>query len=258
MRRWLALVLLLAAAVARAEWLPPRLDRLVNDYSGVLSAEQAAGLERRLVAFADSTSNQVVVVITPTLEGDDEQSAAQRLGERWGVGQSRFDNGLVILIKSKTPDEDWGAVALATGYGVEGALPDVFCKRIIDDRMLPALGEGDYYGAVVAALDVVEPAMRGEYSFGQYRDDERRAALRALLPLIVFFVAVIVALVLYYKKHPDQWNNTGRGGGGGGGIYLGGFPGSFGDGRGSSGGSFGGFGGFGGGSFGGGGASGRF
>lgn len=257
MKRLLILGCLLLATMAglRAEWLPEKPNRLVNDYSGILSAEQAAELEQRLVAFNDSTSNQIVIVITPTIEGDDEQAAAQRVGEAWGVGQDEFDNGLVILIKSKTEEEDWGAVALATGYGVEGVLPDIYCKRIIDDEMLGPLGEGDYYRALAQALAVIEPAMRGEYSYAQYRKDERRAALLALIPLLGFIGVVILLIVIYYKKHPDEWNNMGRGGGG---VFLGGMTGGFGNGRGSSGGSFGGFGGFGGGSFGGGGASGRF
>ena len=259
MRRLLVFWSLLLAATfgLRAEWLPERPARLVNDYSGILDAQQLQALESRLVAFNDSTSNQIVVVITPTIEGDDENAAAQRVGEVWGVGQAEFDNGLVILIKSKTEEENWGAVALATGYGVEGVLPDVYCKRIIDDEMLGPLGEGDYYRALVQALDIIEPAMRGEYSYSQYRKDARHAALMALLPLIGIFAVVIILLVIYFRKHPDEWNNMGRGGGGGG-VFFGGMPGGFGSGRNLSGGSFGGFGGFGGGSFGGGGASGRF
>ena len=253
-KMFILLLMALVALPAWAEWLPTKPQTLVNDYSGILTAEQVSGLEQRLVAFNDSTSNQIVVVVTPTIGGDDEDAAAQRLGEAWGVGQKEFDNGVVILIKSKTEDENWGAVAIATGYGAEGALPDLFCKRIIDDQMLPALGDGDYYRAIVKALDVIEPAMAGEYSFAQYRKDERRNALMAMLPLLALFAVAIILVVRDVKKHPDHW----RGGGSGGGMYIGGFPGSFGGGRGSSGGFGGGFGGFGGGSFGGGGASGRF
>lgn len=245
---------------AHAEWLPQKSDRLVNDYSGMLTATQLQALEQRLVAFDDSTSNQVLVVITPTLDGDDENAAAQRLGEKWGVGQEAFDNGVVILIKSKTADENWGAVAIATGYGVEGALPDLFCKRIIDDCMLAPLGDGDYYAAITAALDVMLPVLAGEYSYAQYRDDQRREDMISLAVLLGIIVAVVVALCIYAKKHPGGWGN---GGGLGGGTYLGGpVGGTWGSGTWGGGsfgnGSFGGFGGFGGGSFGGGGASGRF
>lgn len=249
----LLLTLTVCSASAHAEWLPERTNRLVNDYSGMLTAQQCETLEQRLVAFDDSTSNQILVVITPTIEGDDENAAAQRIGQAWGVGQAEFMNGVVILIKSKTEDEDWGAVAISTGYGVEGALPDVFCKHIIDERMLSPLGEGRYYDAICAALDIIEPVLAGEYSYAQYRRDERREGLIALGVFGLFIAIVIVLLVVWAKKHPDQWRGGGSGLGGGGGTYFGGFPTG-----GHSSGSFGGFGGFGGGSFGGGGASGRF
>ena len=247
---------ILNSAQAQTEWLPEKTNRLVNDYSGILTAEQAQALEQRLVAFNDSTSNQVLIVITPTIEGDDEDAAAQRIGQAWGVGQEEFNNGVVILIKSKTPEENWGAVAIATGYGVEGVLPDLFCKRIIDNQMLGALGDGEYYRALTKALDVILPVLAGEYSYAQYNKDRKRRGAIAALIAVAFMVLVIVLVARYAKKHPDQWNNHGTGGGGG--MIFGGPIGGTWRGGVSSGSSFGGFGGFGGGSFGGGGASGRF
>ena len=248
-------------AQAQTGWLPEKSNRLVNDYSGILSESQRGSLEQRLVAFNDSTSNQIVVVITPTLGGDDENTVAQRIGQSWGVGQKAFDNGLVILIKSKTAEENWGAVAIATGYGLEGALPDVACKHIIDEEMLSRLGDGDYYGAINNALDVIEPIASGEYSYAQYRADERRNTLVGL-GIFVGLIALVVGLLVYYaKKHPDEFNNRGGGSSGSnGGIFFGGFPIGMGGSRGGGFGGFGGggFGGFGGGGFGGGGASGRF
>ena len=118
--------------------------------------------------------------------------------------------------------------------------------------MLERLGDGEYYRAIVAALDIIEPVLAGEYSYAQYRKDERRKGLIALGVFVLFITIVIVLMVVWAKKHPDQWNNSGTGGSG---VYFGGFP-SGGHHGGFSGG--GGFGGFGGGSFGGGGASGRF
>ena len=246
------IAVLLCAAGTQAQWLPEKTNRLVNDYSGMLTPSQQSELEQRLVAFNDSTSNQILVIITPTIGGDDEDAAAQRIGQAWGVGQQEFNNGVVILIKSKTEEENWGAVAISTGYGTEGALPDLFCKRIIDDHMLERLGDGEYYRAIVAALDIIEPVLAGEYSYAQYRKDERRKGLIALGVFVFFITIVIVLMVVWAKKHPDQWTNSGSGGSG---VYFGGFP-SGGHHGGFSGG--GGFGGFGGGSFGGGGASGRF
>lgn len=244
------------ATLSQAQWLPEKTNRLVNDYSGMLSSSQAADLEHRLEAFSDSTSNQVLVIITPTLGGDDENAVAQRIGQSWGVGQKDFNNGVVILIKSKTDEENWGAVAIATGYGAEGALPDLFCKRIIDDCMLSPLGNGDYYKAIDEALEVILPVLAGEYSYAQYRKDERRSLLLALGSMLLIIVALVVVLRSYAKKHPEQFHNNN--GGKGGGMWFGGPVGGSSWGGRSSWGGGSSWGGFGGGSFGGGGASGRF
>ena len=109
------LALVLSSGAIHAQWLPEKSNRLVNDYSGILSEQQCSTLEQRLVAFNDSTSNQILVVITPTLGGDDENAVAQRIGQAWGVGHAAVKNGVVILIKSKTVEEDVGAVAISTG-----------------------------------------------------------------------------------------------------------------------------------------------
>ena len=255
---FLFLLCALGTAVAQTEWTPERTNHLVNDYSGILSESQREEIEQRLVAFNDTTSNQILVVITPSLYGDDEDAVAQRIGQQWGVGQKEFNNGVVILIKSKTEEENWGAVAIATGYGVEGALPDIFCKRIIDDEMLPSLGEGEYYRALVKALDVIEPVLCGEYSYAQYRRDERAAGLKALGALVLFCLIAFVVVLIYSKKHPEKFNGNNWRGGSGGGVYFGGTPGGFWSSGGGGFSSGGGFGGFGGGGFGGGGASGRF
>ena len=250
-------ICLLLPLAAHAEWLPAKSNRLVNDYSHILTDEQLSTLEQRLVTFNDSTSNQIVIVITPTLHGDEAINLATRIGHEWGVGQKELSNGLVILIKSKTQEEPSGDVAIATGYGVEGALPDAFCKRIIDDQMIDPLSEGEYYNALVKALDIIEPVLRGEYSYAEYKKNERTSALIGLLVVLGFVGVPVVAAYIYNKKHPN--NNNGNHGGNRNhtsGSYPW-FMGSGHSGR-SSGWGGGGFGGFGGGGFGGGGASGKF
>lgn len=251
------LLLLAGPLFAQQGWCPKPTDRLVNDYSGMLSVKERETLEHRLVAFNDSTSNQILVVITPTLHGEDIMEVGTRIGHTWGVGQEQWDNGLVILIKSKTAEEPDGDVAIVTGYGLEGALPDAFCKRIIDDKMISPLGEGEYYEALTAALDIIEPVCRGEYSYAQYKKSERMSALLGMGVLLLIVVVVVLVLASYEKKHPHKGGGSGFGSGSSGPIFFGGFP-TGGRSGGFSGGGFGGFGGFGGGGFGGGGAHGKF
>lgn len=263
MRKLLLIIAFLASAVglsAQGLWCPEPTNRLVNDYSGMLSDTDREALERRLVVFDDSTSNQILVIIAPSLHDCEIMELATRIGTTWGVGQKDFKNGLVILIKSKTEDEPWGDVAIATGYGLEGALPDVFCKHIIDDKMIEPLGEGDYYTALCNALDVIEPVCKGEYSYEQYRKEDRVGIIFFVIFLIIFVVLLVLA-DRYNRKHPHDHDNDSFSDGlsnrGSGPIFYGGFPrGGFGGG--GFGGGSGGFGGFGGGSFGGGGAHGRF
>ncbi len=262
MKKILILLLLLPTLAVSAQdlWCPEPTNRLVNDYSGILSPSDRETLERRLVAFDDSTSNQILIIITPSLHGCEIMELGTRIGTTWGVGQKDLKNGLVILIKSKTEEEPYGDVALVPGYGLEGALPDAFCKHIIDEQMVSPLSDGDYYTALTQALDVIEPVCRGEYSYADYKKEERQA-LWFFLGFLLVMVVVLVLAHQYDKKHhkDDHGDHFSGGTGRRSNPYWGGFffPGGGSSWGGHSGG-FGGFGGFGGGSFGGGGAHGRF
>ncbi|MEI4426640.1 TPM domain-containing protein, partial [Streptococcus agalactiae] len=83
---------------------------------------QVQQLELKLSDFANKTSNQIAVVVVPELYGMDKAQLAYQIGQDWGVGQKKFNNGLIILIKPKTEDSR-GEVFIAPGYGLEGVLP---------------------------------------------------------------------------------------------------------------------------------------
>ncbi len=234
-------------------WLPKKGMHLVYDFYGILSDEQTASLEERLVAFNDSTSNQIAVVFTPAFGGRDISSFAFELGDEWGIGQGSLNNGVIIVIKPK--DDTDGQVEIAPGLGLEGALPDIFCKRIIEDVMIPHFREDDYFGAVSEALDIIIPVCAGEYSYKQYKDDND------ISPLATLIITILVIAAICWLVHKGDKKTGGGFGSGYGGTYYGGntrVSGWGGSSWGGSSGHSGGFGGFGGGSFGGGGASGRW
>ncbi len=238
--------------------IPARPDppRLVNDFAQVLTDMQRKELEQRLVAFNDTTSNQVVVVTVSTLDGYDRAQFAYEIGEKWGVGQEKSDNGVVILIKPKTENER-GEAFIAPGYGLEGVLPDAICRRIVDEHMIPHFRNNDYYGGIVAALDIVLPLANGEYS--EALENNGRLAGIVVLLIILF---VVILLIVISKNGPRNLNSGNRGGDFWTGMMIGGMLGGSGRSHGGSWGGFsgggGGFGGFGGGSFGGGGAGGSW
>lgn len=242
---------------------------LANDLAGLFSQRELYTLERRVASFADSTSNQIAIVVVPELYGYDKAELAYEIGEQWGVGQSKFDNGIVILVKPKTGSSA-GEVFIATGYGLEGVVTDAFAKRVIESRIIPYFRNGDYYGGINAALDVLMPVISGEISTNEFASGDDGA-----LPSLIFMF--FLGVFIFFLAVSSKGNNKNMGGGNnrGGrdftatdafilGSILGNATGSRGRhggfGGGFGGGSFGGggFGGFGGGSFGGGGAGGSW
>jgi uncharacterized protein len=230
---------------------------LVNDYAAVLSPDEATRLEQKLVTFNDSTSTQIVLVIVKSLNGYDVNDFAQRLGQKWGVGQKGRNNGVVILVKPKYPNER-GQASIQSGYGLEGVLPDITCKQIVDNEMIPKFAQGDYYGGVSSGIAVVMSITKGEFTAGQYGKRARQQKPYGILvPIIILMIVVFWIRMNRGGTHSVGKNipfwtslfllgSMGRGGSG----NWGGFQ--------SGGGSGGGFGGFGGGGFGGGGAGGSW
>lgn len=272
MKKVLLFCLTLCCSILLWAQIPPQPNppRLVNDFAGVLTSEQVNELENRLVAFNDSTSNVICVVIVNDLGDYDAAEYAYEIGDKWGVKDKKFNNGVVILIKPSSPKGGDGDIYIATGYDVEGVLPDAACKRIIEQQFIPELKEGHYYEALVKGLDVILPALAGEINVA--RNDGEDGPY--LFGFTLFLLIMIIILIVSASR--SSHNRKGRGGSGDGNgnnedllnaIFWGtllssghrggsGFSGSSGFGGGFHGGGFGGFGGSGG--FGGGGAGGRF
>lgn len=237
--------------------IPGPTNKLYNNFStqapNFLSSAEAADLEQDLEDFAKNTSNQIVVIVVDDLAGYTPVEYAAKLGDQWGVGQGKEDNGIVIVIKP-TGGQGERQTFIATGRGLEGAIPDYTCKEIVDNEMLPNFKNGEYYKGIKSAVKVLEKLSKGEYNKDQYSKKNSKKN-NIVVVLIILFVIILVVIAIA----------RGKGGGGGGrgftmgssGIFFGGggYRGGGGFGGGSSGG---GFGGFGGGSFGGGGAGGSW
>ena len=267
LKNWTAALLLLTFFSAmpglRAQSIPDAPNRLVSDYTGTLSKGEQDALEAKLLAFEDSTSNQIAVVLVRSTDGYEVGDYAVRLAKKWGVGGKKYNNGIVLLAAI-----DDRSVTIQTGYGMEGVVPDVIAYRIIQNEIKPYFREQNYYKGLDKATDAIISYTKGEYKADPKERDEDGGG-----GSIIFGIIVIVVIITLISKNNGGgngrgggrvmtgkgasdifwWtllNNMGRGGNGGGGGFGGGFGG------GSSGG--GGFGGFGGGGFGGGGASGRW
>jgi uncharacterized protein len=236
----------------------PDPPKLVNDLAGVLTADQRVALEQKLVAYDDSTSNQIAIVTIESLNDLPIEEVTLQVLRQWGVGgQAKKDNGIVILA-AIADRKIW----ISTGYGMEGAIPDITAKNIIESDIVPNFKAGNYYRGFDAATSSIIKAAAGEYTAPAGYSDRGSGGGGgiSLSRIIIGFIILMVILKMF-------------GGGGGGGGFMsrrgyrgfGGpviFPGGFGGGGfgggGFGGGGGGGFGGFGGGSGGGGGAGGSW
>ena len=230
----------------------------VNDFGNFLEPFQRQALEQKLRNYNDSTSSAIVIITVPDLQGYDIAEVALKYLRDWGIGVKGKNNGVVILV-SKAEKK----ARIETGYGMEGVLPDILAKQIIDQRMIPFFKNNDYYAGFDNAIDAIIQAAAGEYKADPKGKD--RPSIGSIILLVVIFIIIIFIF-------------SGKSGGGGGGSYMsrkgsrsfmdalpwflmgnmlgsGGRGGGFGSGGGGGFGG-GGFGGFGGGSGGGGGASG--
>jgi uncharacterized protein len=238
---------------AQSDGIPerPNPPRLVNDLSssGFLSSSEKERLEQKLQAFANETSNQIAVVIVDDVGGMEPWDYASRLGHKWGIGQAKFDNGVVVLVSVNTRD-----LSIQVGYGLEGAIPDLTTKKIREEEMNSHLKKGENYQALDKGTDVLMSLAKGEYSSDQYG---KKKGGRSKGSIAVLLIIAVIFIIISIKR------GGGRGGRGGlsmgSGFLLGSLLGGRGGFGGSSGGfGGGGFGGFGGGGFGGGGSSGKW
>jgi uncharacterized protein len=257
--------LLLCTAIAFAQDFPERSATLVTDYTNTLSADDKQKLENKLVAFNDSTSTQIAVVIMKSTGSYDINDYGQQLLRKWGIGQKEKNNGILVIVAISDRK-----MAIQTGYGAEGPLPDILTQRIIQNDMKPHFKAGDYYGGLDAATDNIIKATKGEFKAEAEQTDKGSGGSGA--GIIIIIIIVVILIIIFRNRgggggrqiidrrggaSPFWWFLAGSMLGGSGrssGSDWGGFSG----GGGSSGGGGGGFGGFGGGSGGGGGSSGSW
>lgn len=219
----------------------PNPPRLVNDYTNTLTSQEILNLEKKLVAFNDSTSNQISIVILKEIGEIPESEYAPMLLEKWGIGQKGRDNGVLILLNMSNR-----GIFISTGYGVEQYITDVRAAGIIENDLKPYFRKNEYY----KGLDLATTHLIGMLS-GTFKGMEKPAT--SPYANIIFMILIILIIIFMSGLADKRINNTAQR------TYGGPFwGGGFGGGSWSNGGHSGGFGGFGGGNTGGGGAGGNW
>ena len=161
----------------------PNPPKLVNDFTGTLTDYQVLALENKLVAFDDSTSNQVTVVIINSTGDYAIDEVALELGRKWGVGNKDKNNGIVLLIAKNDRK-----MTIQVGYGLEGALPDITAKSIIDHEIKPSFKENNYYRGIDLGTDAIIKATKGEYKAPANYGSKKKKGLSVSTIIIIIIV----------------------------------------------------------------------
>lgn len=232
------LLLLLPATVFAQLSIPEHGGVWVHDEANVLTSSGKAQIEAMLKAERDSTSNQIAVLIIPSLQGEAIEDYSLRVAEKWGVGQKTKSNGVLFLIAIQDR-----RLRIESGYGLEGVLTDAMSSRINRNEVAPYFRQEKYDEGVYAGARAIIQTIKGEY---KNDTPPRRKVSRRSSPWVT--IIIIILVILFASRRGGGGGRRGGYWSTGGWIGGGGFGGGGGWGGGSGGGAdFGGGGGFGGG-----------
>ncbi len=247
----LATALALFLSHAAAEPVFPELTGRVVDDAGLLSYPEKIAITADLKALEDKSSDQLVVVTIPSLQGYAIEDFGHQLGRKWGIGTAKFDNGVLLIV---APNER--KVRVEVGTGLEGTLTDALSRIVIENSILPRFREGDFAGGIKNGVRDIALVLTGDAAEVEARAKARNDADDPAIPwlLVILWLAIFFWIAYSMWRSAQQASPT-RQRGTSGPIFVPGPGWDSGGWSGGGGGSGGGFSG-GGGSFGGGGASG--
>jgi uncharacterized protein len=236
----------------------PSFQTSVYDYANVLSSDEKAQLEEKLIRYSDSTTTQIVVITIESLKGEDIGILTPKWGQTWGIGGTeKNDNGVIILL-AKAERKIW----ISAGYGLEDRLTAGIGGEITRNIIIPEFKAGSYYKGLDKGADALFDVFKGKYK------GERKKSKGKNFPVLPLIIIIVIILVLASKNKRGGGGSSGNSGSGGPSLLdviilsnlgrgggFGGGSGGFGGGS-SGGGGFGG--GFGGGGFSGGGSGGSW
>ena len=193
---------LLAGTIGLAVFCPlayafdiPTNDGFVTDTTGKLTPEEKQDITQRLEAYRTQTSNEIAILMVNTLNGEDPADVATQVGRKWGVG-SQKNNGILLLISYEERK-----IFIATGYGLEGAVPDIVAKGIVETDMAPLFRQGKYYEGILAGIDALQKHIGGEYTADRYA----QTASPNVSAFSLFFLFVVLNLAVSVLRRSKSW-----------------------------------------------------
>ena len=181
----------------------PEFQTSVYDYANVLSADEKAQLEEKLIRYSDSTSTQIVVITIESLKGEDIGILTPKWGQKWGIGgTAKNDNGVIILL-AKAERKIW----ISAGYGLEDRLTAGIGGEITRNIIIPEFKAGSYYRGLDKGTDALFDVFKGKYK------GERKQTKEKKFPVLPIIIIVVIILMLI-SRNKNSGGNSGNSSGG--------------------------------------------
>ena len=171
----------------------PKLNARVTDLTGTLNVQQSSALEIKLAKYEQTKGSQIAVVIIPTTEPEEIEQYGIRLAEKWKIGREKIDDGVILIVAKEDRK-----LKIEVGYGLEGAVPDAYAKRIIENVILPDFRQGQFYTGIDNGVNTIMslidgeklPLVSGDTSNSNSGDVHPILTLLGLLVLIIFNITI--------------------------------------------------------------------
>lgn len=216
------LFLSLSPLWAQAEFQVPRLTGPVIDQVGYLSRNDERDLTQLLYDFNRRGVAQVQVLIVPTLDGTPIEQASIQITDKWKLGDAKKDNGVLFLIAANDRQ-----MRIEVGQGLEGAIPDIYAKRIIADQVTPLFRAGKYSSGIVLGVHSILTLADKEFADQNHLQDQAPADNSEGGNIPIGLIILVLIIISILGRFGGGRGRHMRGGGwyGGGGFGGGGFGG---------------------------------
>jgi uncharacterized protein len=135
----------------------PRISGYVTDQTGTIGPQKMKALENKLRNLEESRGSQIIVIVIPSTQPEDIEQFGIRVADTLKIGRENIDDGVILIVA-----KDDRRVRIEVGYGLEGAIPDVYAKRIIEQIIIPDFRDGQYYSGINHGVDALISLIEGE------------------------------------------------------------------------------------------------
>lgn len=191
----LASLLLVTASPATAQLTNlPTLTQPVNDTAGVIDADSARELERRIRALREATGDVITVTTVPSIAPyASVEEYAVKLFEKAGIGKRKLDNGLLVLVAVKEH-----GIRIEVGYGLEGIVTDGFAGDTIRKLIVPEFKANRYgAGLIAGTTHLIDRITEGRANPGAPGPKPAEAFPWAGLVLLVIICLTVIGVILF-------------------------------------------------------------